>query len=170
MILYWLVHRRAPGGLFWPKEPKVGVDETGAFALFTYEGGAPGRIVLSLLMVTSSATSEAFERWLAEGNRTGNFPGMHPSEYDFQELDRVEITYDNRRPLRVFYSYSHEDEDARRELEKHLAVLKRQKRIEGWHDRHMTAGQQIGKEIRREIDRADIILLLIRCGPPQPSF
>jgi len=35
--------------------------------------------------------------------------------------------------LEVFYSYAHEDEHLRKELEKHLSLLKRQGLIAGWH-------------------------------------
>ena len=38
----------------------------------------------------------------------------------------------NLQPIRLFYSYSHEDEDLRKELEKHLAVLRRRGIIESF--------------------------------------
>lgn len=62
---------------------------------------------------------------------------------------------------RVFFSYSHDDEQHRNQLEKHLALLRRQGLIETWHDRHIPAGGELDDHIDREIDRADIILLLV---------
>ncbi|HEX8775481.1 MAG TPA: TIR domain-containing protein [Pyrinomonadaceae bacterium] len=65
------------------------------------------------------------------------------------------------RPIELFFSYSHRDEKLRDELEKHLAMLKRQGLIEGWHDRKILASSEWAGEIDAYLDRADIILLLI---------
>jgi hypothetical protein len=62
---------------------------------------------------------------------------------------------------RVFFSYSHDDEQHRNQLEKHLALLSRQGHIETWHDRHIPAGGELDDYIDHEINRADIILLLV---------
>ena len=43
----------------------------------------------------------------------------------------------------VFFSYSHADEGLRDQLEKQLAVLKRQGVIETWHDRRIGAGGHV---------------------------
>ncbi len=63
--------------------------------------------------------------------------------------------------MQVFYSYSHLDEALRDKLETHLATLKRNKIIAGWHDRAITAGSEWAKAIDHNLARADIILLLI---------
>lgn len=62
---------------------------------------------------------------------------------------------------KVFFSYSHKDEELRNELEVHLAMLKRQGLITAWHDRRIEAGKDIHSEISSEIESADIILLLV---------
>ena len=62
---------------------------------------------------------------------------------------------------RLFFSYSHIDEDLRNELEKHLAMLKRQGLIEPWHDRRIDAGDEFDKEISEKLETADIVLLLV---------
>lgn len=62
---------------------------------------------------------------------------------------------------RVFFSYSHRDEQLRNELETHLAALKRQGIIETWHDRRIGAGEDFENEISQNLEKADIILLLI---------
>jgi hypothetical protein len=63
--------------------------------------------------------------------------------------------------LNVFYSYAHEDESWRRELEKHLSMLKRQGFITGWHDREISAGTEWAGEIQAHLDAAQLILLLV---------
>ena len=62
---------------------------------------------------------------------------------------------------RVFFSYSHDDEQHRNQLDKHLALLRRQGLIETWHDRNIPAGGQLDDHIDQEVNRADIILLLV---------
>lgn len=63
--------------------------------------------------------------------------------------------------LRIFFSYSHRDEELRDELETHLSGLKRQGIIESWHDRRIVAGSDVDDSIDTELERADIILLLV---------
>lgn len=61
----------------------------------------------------------------------------------------------------VFFSYCHADEELRDQLEKQLAMLKRQGIIETWHDRRIIAGQELDKTISEHINSDDIILLLV---------
>jgi TIR domain len=61
----------------------------------------------------------------------------------------------------VFFSYSHKDEALRDQLETHLAMLKRQGFIETWHDRRITAGEPLDDTINVNLDRAEIVLLLV---------
>lgn len=63
--------------------------------------------------------------------------------------------------IRLFYSYSHKDEAFRDELETHLAILRRQGIIESWHDRRIEPGGDWAGEIDRNLEEADIILLLV---------
>ena len=64
-------------------------------------------------------------------------------------------------PLRLFYSYSHKDEALRDELETHLAILKHQGLIASWHDRRIEPGTNWAGVIDRNIEEADIVLLLV---------
>lgn len=66
-----------------------------------------------------------------------------------------------KEPVEVFYSYAHEDEGLRNELEKHLSILKRTGVITGWHDRKIIAGHDWEKEIDTRLNTAKVILLLI---------
>jgi TIR domain len=61
----------------------------------------------------------------------------------------------------LFFSYSHRDEALRDQLETHLAMLKRQGFIETWHDRRIVAGEAVDHTISANLERADIILLLV---------
>lgn len=63
--------------------------------------------------------------------------------------------------IEVFFSYCHEDEDLRDNLEKHLSILKRQGVITDWHDRQIVAGTEWKGKIDERLNTASIILLLI---------
>lgn len=64
-------------------------------------------------------------------------------------------------PIEIFYSYSHRDEELRRELEKQLSLLERSGVIRTWHDRKIGAGGEWEVQISEHLNRAHIILLLI---------
>jgi hypothetical protein len=61
----------------------------------------------------------------------------------------------------VFFSYSHADEALRDQLEKQLALLRRQGAIETWHDRRIDAGEEWAAAIDDHVETDDIILLLV---------
>ncbi|MBW4658134.1 MAG: leucine-rich repeat domain-containing protein [Drouetiella hepatica Uher 2000/2452] len=63
--------------------------------------------------------------------------------------------------LRLFYSYSHKDEVLRDTLEIRLKLLQRQGLIQPWHDRRIPAGTDWQDELDRNLEQADIILLLV---------
>src|SRR5438309_1144978 len=66
-----------------------------------------------------------------------------------------------KKPIEIFYSYAHEDEKWRQELEKHLSLLKSQRLITGWKDRDIKAGEEWKSKINSNLQAANIILLLI---------
>lgn len=90
---------------------------------------------------------------------------------DIQEhLNGIDLksTQENAKPnyeqvdsLKVFCSYSHKDESLQDELETHLKLLQMQGYIETWHDRKILPGNEWEGEIDQNLERADIILLLI---------
>ncbi len=63
--------------------------------------------------------------------------------------------------LKIFLSYSHEDEAMKKELDKSLVMLKRSDKIDVWQDRQLIAGDNWDEGIKKELATADIILLLI---------
>jgi len=64
-------------------------------------------------------------------------------------------------PAQLFYSYAHEDERLRKQLENHLSTLKRDQLISGWYDREITAGTRWRGAIDEHLKSAKIILLLV---------
>lgn len=62
---------------------------------------------------------------------------------------------------RAFISYSHRDEQYRNELDKHLALLKRQGAIDLWSDHCIQPGEEFDPAIAAALEAADLILLLI---------
>lgn len=61
----------------------------------------------------------------------------------------------------LFFSYSHVDELLRDQLEVHLSSLKRQGLISAWHDRRIVAGTEWKNEIDKNLEAAEVVLLLI---------
>jgi hypothetical protein len=61
----------------------------------------------------------------------------------------------------IFTSYAHEDEELKNEMDKYLKVLKRSGKIDTWNDRALIPGQEWDKNIMAELNKANIILLLI---------
>lgn len=68
---------------------------------------------------------------------------------------------ESKRPIRLFYSYSHEDEELCRRLEKHLAHMRWSGLIAEWHDRNIGAGDDWENAIDENLATADVILLLL---------
>lgn len=62
---------------------------------------------------------------------------------------------------KLFFSYSHADENFRDTLEKHLSALKHEGLIDSWHDRKIRAGDEFENVIDENLKQADVILLLI---------
>jgi hypothetical protein len=63
--------------------------------------------------------------------------------------------------LKIFLSYSHEDEAMKEQLDKNLIMLKKSEKIEVWQDRKIMAGDLWDESIANALATADIILLLI---------
>jgi len=66
-----------------------------------------------------------------------------------------------RGPLKLFYSYAHEDEAYRNRIDEHLELLRRRNLIVGWHDRHIVPGSEWKAVIDESLETADIVLLLV---------
>jgi internalin A len=74
---------------------------------------------------------------------------------------RGRVGLERERAARIFVSYSHKDERLLNELKTHLSPLRRLNLIETWDDRSIEAGEDWREEISANLERADIILLLV---------
>ena len=63
--------------------------------------------------------------------------------------------------LRIFCSYSHKDSKYRAELEAHMANLLSQGVVKVWHDRLIRPGTDWAQDIDRNLDQANIVMLLV---------
>ena len=61
---------------------------------------------------------------------------------------------------KIFISYSHKDEEYLNRLKSHFSTMRRTGQIEIWYDREIYAGDEFDSEISRNLENADIILLL----------
>lgn len=71
------------------------------------------------------------------------------------------MTTEVRKPLRTFCSYSREDEEYLNKLRTGLRGLERHGLIELWHDRMIVPGSEWDEAINKELEAADVILLLV---------
>jgi len=67
----------------------------------------------------------------------------------------------NERAVRLFFSYAHEDEWWRNQLEQHLKLLQRQGLVSIWHDRRIAPGDDWAKRIDENLAAADIVIMLL---------
>ncbi|MCH7297653.1 TIR domain-containing protein [Pseudomonas capeferrum] len=63
--------------------------------------------------------------------------------------------------VKVFISYSHEDQEFHDNLVKYLTNMQRQGEISTWTDRKITGGSSWRNEIDKNLEAADIVLLLV---------
>ena len=64
-------------------------------------------------------------------------------------------------PVTVFYSYAHEDEPLRDDLQDHLKILERRGLLAPWHDRRIVPGDSWDRRIDEHLRQAELILLLV---------
>jgi TIR domain-containing protein len=64
-------------------------------------------------------------------------------------------------PMKVFVSYAHDDAALWDKLKKQLTILTLQGQIDTWYDGRIGAGAEWSNEIAEQLDKADLILLLM---------
>jgi nucleoside phosphorylase len=84
----------------------------------------------------------------------------HPDSVSQAQSGKQASTKAQQSGLNLFYSYAPTDELLRRELEKHLVMLRRQGWIEQWSAHDVGGGQPL-EEVKTLLNQAQIILLLI---------
>lgn len=62
---------------------------------------------------------------------------------------------------KLFYSYSHSDEEIRKEMEISLSLLKKNGLLEEWHDRKIVVGEKWSAKIRKELESSDIVVFIV---------
>src|SRR5262249_20771238 len=72
-----------------------------------------------------------------------------------------QVSPPSAKPAKVFCSYAHADEKFRSQLEKHLALSIQQDVIHVWHDRQIQPGTDWKQEIDKNLEEADVVLLLV---------
>ena len=96
-------------------------------------------------------------------------PGNRGTQNDAATMEQCEETENNDKAppngtsgdIEVFYSYVAEDEQLAERLRKHLSLLKREELITDWHAGKVVPNQEPSEEIRKHLNSARIILLLI---------
>ncbi|MDV3351612.1 COR domain-containing protein [Leptothoe sp. LEGE 181152] len=113
------------------------------------------------LLTREEARQNTFDIFIGDGLLGLNVRDLlNGVDLEGQGKERIDFKRQDQ-SLRLFYSYAHKDETLRDELETHLKLLQRQGLIQPWHDRRIIAGEDWADEIDDNLNRADIILLLI---------
>ena len=63
--------------------------------------------------------------------------------------------------VRLFVSYAHEDEPYKDALEKFLVTARRTRHLKVWHDRAIRPGDDWAERIDRNLEMADVVVLLV---------
>src|SRR2546428_13857041 len=73
----------------------------------------------------------------------------------------MSLSQESKKPYTLFYSYADEDVNFLKKLEKSLSTLKRLGEIEDWSRCNISAGKEWKQEMKKNMNKASIILLLI---------
>jgi hypothetical protein len=65
------------------------------------------------------------------------------------------------RPIEIFFSYAHEDEELMNDVRRQLVVYERNGRILKWHDRQIPPGAEWRDHVDRRLNRAQVVLLFL---------
>jgi hypothetical protein len=64
-------------------------------------------------------------------------------------------------PKKIFFSYSKHDREFLEQLIRQMAALRRSDKIAPWDDHQILPGEEWNDEVKKQLNKADIILLLI---------
>ena len=76
-------------------------------------------------------------------------------------IKRKGSAHDHKKTINLFYSYSHKDKVITQKLRSPFETVKGENVIDTWHDRKISAGREWEQAIDKNLEAADIILLLI---------
>jgi Effector-associated domain 11/TIR domain len=80
---------------------------------------------------------------------------------DQSSITNNQLPTTNSEPIRIFISYSHEDEDYKNRLVKSLAALSRMGKIKIWEDRQILGGAEWSNDIFNALKNAHITVLMV---------
>lgn len=109
--------------------------------------------------VDAAALDALLRQGLVRPGDRGTYPLRYPLYERLLRPDVEPRRFQNKQ--KVFYACAREDEALRRRLDVHLAVLTREGLVEAWHEGRIAPGEEPDAEIRRRLDSADLVLLLI---------
>lgn len=87
--------------------------------------------------------------------------GGAPTTGERATIDDQEQEMPDVSPIRLFFSYAGEDEEYRKEFEKHLTLLERKGALETWHFRKIEPGEDWENEIDENLQDADLVTPLL---------
>ncbi|MBK8501050.1 MAG: leucine-rich repeat domain-containing protein [Saprospiraceae bacterium] len=93
----------------------------------------------------------------------GSSPDSNSDQYKIYKLHQFSpfLRHVVKQPKKVFLSYSHDDMRFKIELQKYLINLERQGLIEIWQDGLIQPGEEWDTKIRTNLEKADIVILLV---------
>ncbi len=87
---------------------------------------------------------------------------FRPSKFPLELFKQaVKAGYYQMKPVKIFISYAHEDEEYKDQLVKQLSGLLRNGWIEEWNDRKIAPGQEWDDSIKNALVDAEVILFLV---------
>lgn len=108
------------------------------------------------------ASNEAYYQGLQEKLRLEKSAGKKPfAENAGPTETKNALAGPPAKQLRLFLSYSHNDQELKKEFDKQLIALKRSYNVSIWQDKNIGGGSEWDENIKKELATADIILLLI---------
>lgn len=73
-------------------------------------------------------------------------------------------------PVRIFIAYARKDKAFLDDLRKHLQPLERSQRVKLWYDKDIEAGAEWEESIKKELNNANIILLLVSANAINSNY
>jgi hypothetical protein len=120
------------------------------------------RLRSSVTYTLELLAKEVPEKMGAEVPAKKDAPNSEPVDAGQQETTRQNPDSPSAKgPVRVFIFYDFDDEQWSNGLQKQLRILERNKKIEVWQGLDINAGLDWDKEIRKELEKAEIVLLLV---------
>ncbi|MCR9052297.1 MAG: TIR domain-containing protein [Phaeodactylibacter xiamenensis] len=113
-------------------------------------------------VISNADRSLARNQWVDKFlNLLGDAKNMVANNQSGKQSDAATTPESTPAPLRLFLSYAEADQDLKNRLDNHLTALKRGNLIDLWSDEQVLAGHDWGAETKRNIQDADIVLLLV---------